>query len=59
MTPKERAGVLEVLLGVGLGGGEARKRFVEQGNDSLCSGSGGSAIARLRSRGESLEVLEL
>ncbi len=38
MTLKERAGVLEVLFGVGFGSGEARKRFVEQGDDSLLLG---------------------
>jgi len=35
MTLKERTGVLEVPFGVGFGGGEARKRFIEQGDDSL------------------------
>jgi hypothetical protein len=35
---KDRAGVLEVLFGVGFGCGEARKRFVEQGDDSLLLG---------------------
>jgi len=38
MALKERAGVLDVPLGVGFGGGEARKRFVEQGDDSLLLG---------------------
>ena len=41
MTPKERAGVLEVLFGVSFGGGETRKRFVEQGDDSLLFGEWG------------------
>ena len=38
MTLKERASVLEVSFGVGSGGGETRKRFVEQGDDSLLFG---------------------
>ena len=41
MTLKERAGVLEVPFGVGFGGGEARKRFVEQADDSLLFGEWG------------------
>ncbi len=41
MTLKERASVLEVPFGVGFGGGEARKRFVEQGDDSLLFGEWG------------------
>ncbi|SBO43407.1 protein of unknown function [Cyanobium sp. NIES-981] len=43
MTLKDRAGVPEVPFGVGLGGGEARKRFVEQGGDSLLFGERGDA----------------
>jgi hypothetical protein len=38
---KKSAGVLEVLFGVGFGDGEARKRFVEQGYDSLLLGEWG------------------
>ncbi len=38
MTLKERTGVLEIPLGGDFGGGEARKRFVEQGGDSLLLG---------------------
>ena len=38
MTLKDRTGVLEVPFSVGLGGGEARKRFVEQGDNSLLFG---------------------
>jgi hypothetical protein len=38
MTLKNRPGVLEVPLGVGIGGGEARKRFVEQSDNSLLFG---------------------
>jgi hypothetical protein len=34
-------GALKVPLGVGFGGGEARKRFVEQGDDSLLLGEWG------------------
>ena len=41
MTLKDRAGVLEVLFGAGFGGGEARKRVVEQGDDSLLFGERG------------------
>jgi hypothetical protein len=41
MTFKDRAGVPEAPLGVGFGGGEARKRFVEQGDDSLLFGEWG------------------
>jgi len=35
---EEGAGVLEVLFGVGLGGGDARKRFVQQPDDPLLFG---------------------
>ena len=35
---EEGAGVLEVLLGVGFGGGEALKRFVQQADDPLLVG---------------------
>lgn len=38
MTLKDRTCVLEVPLGIGFGGGEARKRFVEQGDDSVLFG---------------------
>ena len=38
MAFEEGAGVLEVLFGVGLGGGEAGKRFVEQADDPPLSG---------------------
>jgi len=38
VTLKKRTGVQEVLFGVGFGGGKARKRFVEQGDDSLLLG---------------------
>jgi hypothetical protein len=38
---EEGAGVLEVLFGVGFGGGETRKRFVENANDPLLLGEGG------------------
>lgn len=41
MTLKNRTGTLEIPLGVGFGGGEARKRFVEQGDDSLLFGEWG------------------
>ena len=35
---EEGAGVLEVLFGVGFGGGDARKRFVEDADDPLLFG---------------------
>ena len=35
---KEGAGVLEVLFGVGFGGGDALKRFVEDADDPLLFG---------------------
>jgi hypothetical protein len=38
---KSCTGVLEVPFGVGFGGGEARKRFVEQGDNSLLFGEWG------------------
>ena len=38
MTLKDRAGVLEILFGVGFGGGEAHKGFVEQSDNSLLFG---------------------
>jgi len=41
MTLKDRPGVLDVPFGVGFGGGETRKRFVEQGDDSLLFGEWG------------------
>lgn len=44
MTLKDRPGVLEVPFGVGFGGGEARKCFVEQGDDSLLFGEWGAWI---------------
>src|SRR3546814_79626 len=38
MAFKKRAGVLEVLFGVGLGGGDAGKRFVQHADDPLLFG---------------------
>ena len=38
---KQGAGVLEVLFGVGFGGGDAVKRFVEDGDDALLFGEWG------------------
>jgi hypothetical protein len=35
---EEGAGVLEVLFGVGFGGGNALKRFVQQADDTLLFG---------------------
>ncbi len=35
---KQSAGVLEVLFGVGFGGGDALKRFVEDADDPLLFG---------------------
>ena len=37
---EEGAGVLEVLFGVGFGGGDALKRFVEEADDPLLFGEG-------------------
>ena len=39
---EEGAGVLEVLFGVGLRGGDARKRFVEDADDPPLLGKRGS-----------------
>ena len=41
MALEEGAGVLEVLFGVGFGGGEALKRFVQQPDDPLLFGQRG------------------
>ena len=38
---EEGAGVLEVLFGVGFGGGDALKRFVEDADDPLLFGERG------------------
>jgi hypothetical protein len=38
---EEGAGVLEVLFGVGFGGGEALKRFVEDADDAVLLGERG------------------
>ena len=38
MAFEEGAGVLEVLFGVGFGGGDALKRFVEDADDPLLFG---------------------
>jgi len=40
---KEGTGVLEVLFGVGFGGGDALKRFIEDADDSLLFGQGGKS----------------
>src|SRR5207244_2319108 len=37
---EQGAGVLDVLFGVGFGGGDARKRFVEEGGDPPLFGEG-------------------
>ena len=41
---EEGAGVLEVLFGVGFGGGETRKRFVQDADDPLLLGRVGTGI---------------
>ena len=41
---EEGAGVLEVLFGVGFGGGDALKRFVEDADDPLLFGERGTGI---------------
>ena len=43
---EEGAGVLEVLFGVGLGGGEAGKRFVEDADDPLLFGERGDGYGK-------------
>jgi hypothetical protein len=40
---KQGVGVLEVLFGVGFGGGDALKRFVEDVDDPLLFGKGGGS----------------
>ena len=42
---KQGAGVLEVLFGVGFGGGDAVKRFVEDADDPLLFGERGNGMA--------------
>ena len=44
---EEGAGVLEVLFGVGFGGGEALKRFVQQADDPLLFGQRGEGNFRV------------
>jgi hypothetical protein len=44
---EEGAGVFEVLFGVGFGGGEARKRFVQQADDPLLFGERGDGNFRI------------
>ena len=41
---KEGTGVLEVLFGVGFGGGDALKRFVEDADDPLLFGERGNGM---------------
>ena len=47
MAFEEGAGVLEVLFGVGFGGGDARKRFVQQADDPLLFGERGDGNVKL------------
>ena len=47
MAFEEGAGVLEVLFGVGFGGGDTLKRFVEDADDPLLFGSGGTGTCKL------------
>ena len=42
MAFKQGTGVLEVLFGVGFGGGDAVKRFVEDADDPLLFGERGN-----------------
>ncbi|MBK6509418.1 MAG: hypothetical protein IPG06_08100 [Haliea sp.] len=49
MAFEEGAGVLEVLFGVGFGGGEALKRFVQQADDPLLFGQRGRTKSSARS----------
>ena len=43
---EQGAGVLEVLFGVGFGGGDALKRFVEDADDPLLFGERGNGNRR-------------
>ena len=45
---EEGAGVLEVLFGVGFGGGDALKRFVEDADDPLLFGERGNGNRNAR-----------
>jgi hypothetical protein len=45
---EQGAGVLEVRLKVGFGGGDAVKGFVEDGDDAVLFGSGGTTIGGSR-----------
>ena len=47
VTFEEGAGVLEILFGVGLCGGDAVKRFVEDADDPLLFGRGGRSTSTL------------
>ena len=47
---KQGAGVLEVLFGVGPGGSDAVKRFVEDGDDALLLGKGRHRELKLAQR---------
>ena len=44
---KQGTGVLEVLFGVGFGGGDAVKRFVEDADDALLFGKRGQNYRKL------------
>jgi len=46
MAVVKRSGTVEIPLGVGFCGSEARKRFVEQGDDSLLFGEWGNGNRR-------------
>ena len=50
MVFEEGAGVLEVLFGVGFGGGDTLKRFVEEGDDAPLFGERGEWDYKLRKR---------
>ncbi len=53
MTLKHSPGVLEVLIGIGFGGGDAGKRLVEDADDPLLFGEGWERdlkISNLRQR---------
>ena len=47
MAFKQGAGVLKVLFGVGLGGGDAVEGFVEDGDDAVLFGEGGKRDGNL------------
>ncbi len=56
MAFKQGAGVLEVLFGVGFGGGDAVKRFVEDGDDAVLFGERGDGNRESRLEVDRCEI---